>query len=40
MQRSLMMRALPSRTRIASVGQRFMQFVQPMHLSSSSVTLW
>ena len=40
MQRSLVMTALPFRTRIASVGQRLMQFVQPTHLPSSSVTEW
>ena len=39
-QRSLVMTALPFRTRIASVGQRLMQFVQPTHLPSSSVTEW
>ena len=40
MQRSLVMTALPLRTRIASVGQRLMQFVQPTHLLTSSVTEW
>ena len=40
MQRSLVMTALPLRTRIASVGHRLMQFVQPTHLLSSSVTEW
>lgn len=32
--------ALPFRTRIACVGHRFMQLVQPMHFSSSSRTEW
>ena len=38
MQRSVMIVALPSRTRIACVGQCLMQLVQPTHLSLSSVT--
>lgn len=40
MQRSLAMTALPPRTRMASVGQRLMQLVQPTHFSSFSVTEW
>jgi hypothetical protein len=38
MQRSLIMDALPFRTLIACVGQRFMQLMQPLHLLLSSVT--
>ena len=40
MHRSLAMTALPPWTRMASVGQRLMQLVQPTHLSSFSVTEW
>lgn len=37
---SEMICALPPRTRIAWVGQRLMQLVQPTHFSLSSVTEW
>ena len=35
MHRSVIIKAFPFRTRMASVGQRLMQLVQPMHLSLS-----
>jgi hypothetical protein len=38
MQRSLMMEALPLRTRMAWVGHRLMQLMQPLHLLLSNVT--
>jgi hypothetical protein len=38
MQKSEIIYALRSRTRIACVGQRLMQFMHPMHLSESSLT--
>ncbi len=40
MQRSVAMEALPFRMRMASVGQRFTQLVQPTHLSSFKMTEW
>ncbi len=40
MQRSEAIKALPFLMRIASVGQRFTQLVQPTHLSSFNVTEW
>jgi hypothetical protein len=39
-QRSAIIYALPSRTRMASVGHLLMQLVHPMHLSASKVTEW
>ena len=38
MQRSARMCAFPSRTRMASVGQRLMQLMHPVHSSFCSVT--
>ena len=40
MQRSESISAQPPRTRMASVGQCFMQVVQPVHLLGSSDTEW
>ncbi len=40
MQRSVVIFAFPFLTRMASVGQRVMQLVQPLHFSASKVTEW